>query len=393
MPVGLPPHLLAPLFGVLRTTYPLLRVHASFSGNPLGEPLDNVDLAVHFGEELPRGTWLSHVVLRLQEGVLASTEYLCGAGASPPPWRSRRRSPKASARSRSEAGLGTHVLIRVRDGLIPLSCQLLNSLGHAALARARTVETAVHARHLSFAVTIRQVEAARVLVHIGGIEFHSDSADVRVRVKVAQRHGARFEGIGSGVGLAGVAPPVPVAVGLSGVEDAWTVVLPKKNAVSIHIPGGTPANVSTCRRLSGNQVTARVTGSRRAACLRAARMQLWKGGLHDRFEGPGTSREAHASTAHDPQHTCSQRDAPGSTVHSRLLGETTVGERRWITDVMEREPHAGTMNGQTSPRQVPVESMAKWRGHLPRRGGQDLRRFRLPPPNGWSGTPRSTNAT
>ncbi|MDC0711616.1 LysR family transcriptional regulator [Stigmatella sp. ncwal1] len=76
MPVGLPPHLLAPLFGALRTTYPLLRVHASFSGDPLGEPLDNVDLAVHFGEELPRGSWLSHVVLRLQEGLLASTEYL-----------------------------------------------------------------------------------------------------------------------------------------------------------------------------------------------------------------------------------------------------------------------------------------------------------------------------
>lgn len=76
MPVGLPPHLLAPLFGLLRTTYPLLRVQASFSDDPLGEPLDNVDLAVHFGEDRPKGPWLSHVVLRVRERLLASAEYL-----------------------------------------------------------------------------------------------------------------------------------------------------------------------------------------------------------------------------------------------------------------------------------------------------------------------------
>ncbi|MFP2925696.1 LysR family transcriptional regulator [Pyxidicoccus sp. 3LG] len=76
MPVGLPPHLLAPLFGVLRTTWPQLRVHARFSNDPLGEPLDDVDMAVHFGEVMPRGPWLSHVVLRVMEGLLASTEYL-----------------------------------------------------------------------------------------------------------------------------------------------------------------------------------------------------------------------------------------------------------------------------------------------------------------------------
>ena len=76
MPVGLPPHLLAPLFGLLRSTYPRLSVHARFSDNPLGEPLDNVDIAVHFGEDTPRGPWLSHVVMRLREGLIASKEYL-----------------------------------------------------------------------------------------------------------------------------------------------------------------------------------------------------------------------------------------------------------------------------------------------------------------------------
>ncbi|MCY1074257.1 LysR family transcriptional regulator [Archangium lansingense] len=76
LPVGLPPHLLAPLFGLLRTTYPLLRVHARFSSNPLAEPLDGVDMAIHFGEDTPRGPWLSYVVMRVREGLLASKEYL-----------------------------------------------------------------------------------------------------------------------------------------------------------------------------------------------------------------------------------------------------------------------------------------------------------------------------
>lgn len=76
MPVGLPPHLLTPLFGLLRTTYPLLRVHARFSDDPLGESLDHVDMAVHFGEDAPKGPWLSHEVMRLREGLLASTDYL-----------------------------------------------------------------------------------------------------------------------------------------------------------------------------------------------------------------------------------------------------------------------------------------------------------------------------
>jgi DNA-binding transcriptional LysR family regulator len=76
MPVGLPPHLFTPLFGFLRSTWPQLSVHARFSGDPLGEPLDDVDMAVHFGEDSPRGPWLSHVVMRVQEGLLASREYL-----------------------------------------------------------------------------------------------------------------------------------------------------------------------------------------------------------------------------------------------------------------------------------------------------------------------------
>jgi DNA-binding transcriptional LysR family regulator len=76
LPVGLPPHLLTPLFGLLRSTYPRLRVHSRFSGDPLSEPLDGVDMAAHFGEDRPRGPWLSQVVLRVREGLLASKDYL-----------------------------------------------------------------------------------------------------------------------------------------------------------------------------------------------------------------------------------------------------------------------------------------------------------------------------
>jgi DNA-binding transcriptional LysR family regulator len=80
LPAGLPPHLLAPLFGLLRSTYPQLRVQTRFSDNPLAEPLHDVDLAVHFGEDLPRGAWLSHVVLRVREGLFASKDYLRSRG-------------------------------------------------------------------------------------------------------------------------------------------------------------------------------------------------------------------------------------------------------------------------------------------------------------------------
>lgn len=76
MPVGLPPHLLTPLFAHLRATWPRLHVHARFSNHPLGEPLDNVDMAVHFNEYTPKGPWRSYTLLRLQEGLIASKEYL-----------------------------------------------------------------------------------------------------------------------------------------------------------------------------------------------------------------------------------------------------------------------------------------------------------------------------
>ncbi|HEX8703691.1 MAG TPA: LysR family transcriptional regulator [Myxococcaceae bacterium] len=76
VPVGLPPQVFALLFGQLRTTYPLLRVHVRFSDDPLNEPLDKVDMAFHFGGNLPRGPWLSYAIIRVHEGLLATKDYL-----------------------------------------------------------------------------------------------------------------------------------------------------------------------------------------------------------------------------------------------------------------------------------------------------------------------------
>jgi DNA-binding transcriptional LysR family regulator len=80
MPVGMPPLLFTQFFGLLRSAYPQLRVHSRFSNDPLGESLVDVDMAVHFGENRPRGPWLSFVVMRVREWLVASKEYLSQHG-------------------------------------------------------------------------------------------------------------------------------------------------------------------------------------------------------------------------------------------------------------------------------------------------------------------------
>ena len=76
LPVGLPPHVLTPLFAAVRGAHPRLRFHLRFSNDPLGEALADVDIAVHFGEDAPRGHWMSYVVLRVREWLVASRGYL-----------------------------------------------------------------------------------------------------------------------------------------------------------------------------------------------------------------------------------------------------------------------------------------------------------------------------
>lgn len=80
LPVGLPPHVLTPLFAALRRAYPRLGVHCRFSNDPLGEALVDIDIAVHFGQDAPRGHWISHIVLRPREWLIASRDYLALRG-------------------------------------------------------------------------------------------------------------------------------------------------------------------------------------------------------------------------------------------------------------------------------------------------------------------------
>lgn len=80
LPQGLPPHALVPLFGMLRDAYPKLTVHARMSHDPVSGLLDDVDLAVHFGERSPPGPWVSYEVLRLREHLVAHSAYLAVRG-------------------------------------------------------------------------------------------------------------------------------------------------------------------------------------------------------------------------------------------------------------------------------------------------------------------------
>jgi DNA-binding transcriptional LysR family regulator len=81
LPVGLPPHVLTPLVAALRGAYPKLNFHCRFCNDPMGEALVDIDIAVHFGEDAPKGAWISHVVMRIRERLIADRAYLERRGA------------------------------------------------------------------------------------------------------------------------------------------------------------------------------------------------------------------------------------------------------------------------------------------------------------------------
>ncbi len=79
-PVGLPPHLLVPLFAVMREAYPRLAIQARVSADPVGGLLDDVDVAAHFGERSPPGPWVSYEVMRVRARLIAHVDYLARRG-------------------------------------------------------------------------------------------------------------------------------------------------------------------------------------------------------------------------------------------------------------------------------------------------------------------------
>lgn len=80
LPIGLPPHILVPVYSLMREAYPKLSVHVRFSDDPLGGLLDDVDIAVHFGARAPPGPWITHELRRVPQHLIAHVDYLARRG-------------------------------------------------------------------------------------------------------------------------------------------------------------------------------------------------------------------------------------------------------------------------------------------------------------------------
>jgi DNA-binding transcriptional LysR family regulator len=80
LPVGLPPLVLAPLVMLLRAQFPRLGIHCNFSSDPISESIIDVDFVVHFADDPPTGPYLSYVLFRTRQRLLASREYLDNRG-------------------------------------------------------------------------------------------------------------------------------------------------------------------------------------------------------------------------------------------------------------------------------------------------------------------------
>lgn len=80
LPVGLPPHVLTPLFVLVRTRYPRLSFQLRLSDHPVSELLNDVDLAIHFGAQGLEGPFITHELMRLRTLLIASADYLARQG-------------------------------------------------------------------------------------------------------------------------------------------------------------------------------------------------------------------------------------------------------------------------------------------------------------------------
>jgi DNA-binding transcriptional LysR family regulator len=85
LPVGLPPEGVTSLFLALQARYPRLALNIRFSDDPLAGLLEDVDVAVHFGSRSPTGSWVSYELLRVDERLIASEEYLQRRGVPKTP--------------------------------------------------------------------------------------------------------------------------------------------------------------------------------------------------------------------------------------------------------------------------------------------------------------------
>ncbi|MCA9538694.1 MAG: LysR family transcriptional regulator [Myxococcales bacterium] len=80
LPVGLAPFIILPAVHATRARFPKITVSVRFHEDPLSAPLDDFDLAVHFGARKPRGPWRSRLMFTMNENLLASRSYLARRG-------------------------------------------------------------------------------------------------------------------------------------------------------------------------------------------------------------------------------------------------------------------------------------------------------------------------
>lgn len=85
LPVGLPPHLVATIYAATRAANPGLTYDARHVEDPLALLGEDVDLALHFGDRIQSGPWITRRLLPMREQLVASPEYLarCGRPSTP----------------------------------------------------------------------------------------------------------------------------------------------------------------------------------------------------------------------------------------------------------------------------------------------------------------------
>lgn len=76
LPVGLPPHMLGPMLALVESALPRVAMHLRFGPDPLGRALEDVDVAVSFGDEPVGDAWIAHELLRMPVQLLAHPDYL-----------------------------------------------------------------------------------------------------------------------------------------------------------------------------------------------------------------------------------------------------------------------------------------------------------------------------
>lgn len=79
LPVGLPPHALAPIYARCREAWPRLHFDVQVVEDPLAHL--GADLVFHFGPRVQSGPWVTRTLLTLPERLLAAPGYLQARGA------------------------------------------------------------------------------------------------------------------------------------------------------------------------------------------------------------------------------------------------------------------------------------------------------------------------